>query len=301
MIRRHAAGFRALLMATDALLAVAVLFGLSLARWGDDWAIWWRYIVPVPEALLVLYAMGWVIVLRVRACTGRARAGRSGARRSTSSGRRSSWRCVTLSVLFLFKLPDVSRLFLLAPVPGRRRRSRSRRASRSASRSSGCACAAATPATSSSLGAGPRGQAFAAKLESHRELGLRIAGFLDDRPVRACRAPWPRLGRLDDLETRPPRRGSSTRSRSACRSAQWDLIDAIARPVRGGGQDRPDPDRRAGPRDLARAASRSSTARRSSRSCRARTARSALAVKRVVRRRRRRRSASSCSQPAPRR
>ena len=56
MIRRHAAGFRALLMAADALLAVVLLVGLSDWRFGADWAIWWRQIVPMPEALLVLYA-----------------------------------------------------------------------------------------------------------------------------------------------------------------------------------------------------------------------------------------------------
>ncbi len=52
MIRRHAAGFRALLMAADALLAVVLLVGLSCWRFGEDWAIWWRQIVPVPEVLL---------------------------------------------------------------------------------------------------------------------------------------------------------------------------------------------------------------------------------------------------------
>ena len=56
MIRRHAAGFRALLIAADALLAVVLLVGLSAWRFGDDWAQWWRLIVPVPEALLIVYA-----------------------------------------------------------------------------------------------------------------------------------------------------------------------------------------------------------------------------------------------------
>jgi exopolysaccharide biosynthesis polyprenyl glycosylphosphotransferase len=52
------------------------------------------------------------------------------------------------------------------------------------------------------LGAGPRGQVFAAKLEGHRELGLRIEGFLDDSPeFDAALAPkWPRLGAFDQLE-----------------------------------------------------------------------------------------------------
>ena len=63
MIRRNASGFRALLMGADALTAVVLLAGLSLWRFGDDWAIWWRQIVPIPEGLLVIYAGGWVIAL----------------------------------------------------------------------------------------------------------------------------------------------------------------------------------------------------------------------------------------------
>jgi hypothetical protein len=58
MIRRNAAGFRALLMAADALVAVVLLVGLSSWRFGADWAIWWRQIVPIPEGLLVIYAGG---------------------------------------------------------------------------------------------------------------------------------------------------------------------------------------------------------------------------------------------------
>jgi exopolysaccharide biosynthesis polyprenyl glycosylphosphotransferase len=49
-------------------------------------------------------------------------------------------------------------------------------------------------------GAGPRGQAFAATMESHRELGLRVIGFIDDEPELAKGARWPWLGPLDDLE-----------------------------------------------------------------------------------------------------
>ena len=63
MIRRHAVWFRALLIAADALLAVVLLVVLSFWRFGPDWAIWWREIVPLPGGLLVIYAGGWVAVL----------------------------------------------------------------------------------------------------------------------------------------------------------------------------------------------------------------------------------------------
>ena len=227
MIRRYAAGFRALLMATDALLAVVVLFGLSVWRWGDDWAIWWRYIVPVPEALLVIYAMGWVIALAGQGLY-RPRARWSIRREAGDVVRAAATLGVaTLSVLFLFKLPDVSRLFLLFLFPIQ---------------------AAVTIATRVVLratmerlrirgknirfvlvlGAGKRAQAFAAKLESHQELGLRIAGFLHDKPFETLRPPWKRLGMLDDLER-------VLHSRIIDEVAiclpfeQWGLIDAISR------------------------------------------------------------------------
>ena len=86
-------------------------------------------------------------------------------------------------------------------------------------RSSGSGAQGGTCASCSSSGAGPRGQAFAAKLEDHRELGLRVdRASSTTEPSSSCRRRWPLLGSLDDLETRPPRRRSSTRSRSACRS-----------------------------------------------------------------------------------
>jgi exopolysaccharide biosynthesis polyprenyl glycosylphosphotransferase len=227
VIRRHAAGFRALLMAADALLAIAVLFGLSFWRWGTDWSMWWSYIVPVPEVLLVVYALGWVVAVgsqglyRPRARWSIRREAIDVIRAAATMG------VVTLSVLFLFKLPDVSRLFLLFLFPAQ---------------------AAVTIVTRLVLrafmerlrirgkniryvlvlGAGRRAQAFAAKLEDHRELGLRIAGFLDDKPFESLHAPWRRLGRLDDLET--ILHTQVIDEVAICLPfSQWNLIDTISR------------------------------------------------------------------------
>jgi exopolysaccharide biosynthesis polyprenyl glycosylphosphotransferase len=226
MIRRHAAGFRALLMAADALLAVVLLVGLSYVRFGEDWAIWWRQIVPMPEALLAIYAGGWVIALALNGLY-RPRA-RWSIRREIVDVVRATFvlALATLSVLFVFRMPDVSRAFLLvlfpvqaaATVAGRislrllmerrRRRGQNQR-------------------FVLVLGSGPRGQAFAAKLEEHRELGLRIVGFLDDSAEFALPAHWPYLGKLDQLE-------AILHSRvidevAVCLPfSQWNLIDAIA-------------------------------------------------------------------------
>jgi exopolysaccharide biosynthesis polyprenyl glycosylphosphotransferase len=50
------------------------------------------------------------------------------------------------------------------------------------------------------VGAGPRAQVFAAKIEAHRELGLTVIGFLDDHDFELP-APWRWLGPLENIET----------------------------------------------------------------------------------------------------
>jgi exopolysaccharide biosynthesis polyprenyl glycosylphosphotransferase len=198
MIRRHAAGLRALLMTVDGLSAIGLFVVLSIWRWGSDWAVVWREVIPVPAAFLALYAIGWVAILTMNGLY-RPRAHWSLLAEVLDVVRAIlAMAVLTLSVLFLFKLPDVSRLFLLALFPAQ---------------------AIATIATRAGvrwwlvrvrhhgrntrfvlmLGAGPRGQAFAAKLESHAELGLRVIGFLDDVAPHVP-GPWPFLGPLGDLQ-----------------------------------------------------------------------------------------------------
>jgi exopolysaccharide biosynthesis polyprenyl glycosylphosphotransferase len=226
MIRRHAAGFRALLMAADALLAVVLLVGLSYWRFGADWAVWWRQIVPVPEALLVLYAGGWVVALAMNGLY-RPRA-RWSIRREVVDVLRATiaLALATLSVLFVFKMPDVSRLFLLVLFPvqaavtvasrvtlrvaleQQRRHGRNQR-------------------YVLVLGTGPRAQDFARKLEEHRELGLRIRGFLDDSRAFPLPDAWNYLGRIEDLEE--VLHTQVVDEVAICLPfSQWNLIDAIA-------------------------------------------------------------------------
>jgi exopolysaccharide biosynthesis polyprenyl glycosylphosphotransferase len=199
MIRRHAATLRLLLMLTDGLLAVIVLVGLSVVRFGDDWAVWWSQIIPDPTALLLLYAGGWVLALALNGLY------RPRARWSIRSEAGDLLRATvlmavaTFAVLFWFKLPDVSRLFLLVLFPTQfvvalvtravlRLGFRHLRAKGMNGR------------FVLIVGAGPRAQAFAGMLSAHRDLGLRIIGFLDDEPDMAYGATWPWLGRLADLE-----------------------------------------------------------------------------------------------------
>ena len=76
------------------------------------------------------------------------------------------------------------------------------------------------------VGAGPRGQAFAAKLEGHRELGLTVRGFLDDEPfdLPVTLAPagpvrGPRAGAQD--------RASIDEVAVCLPFSRWELVDPI--------------------------------------------------------------------------
>ena len=105
---------------------------------------------------------------------------------------------ITLSVLFVFRLPDVSRTFLgllfpvqwLATVAGRS----AIRAGFERIRARGY-----NQRWVLVVGAGPRAQRFAAKLEDHRELGLRVRGFIDDDPYELPRG-WEMVGDLASIE-----------------------------------------------------------------------------------------------------
>lgn len=199
MIRRHASTLRLLLMLTDGLLAAIVLVGLSYVRFGDDWARWWREIIPDPAALLLVYSAGWVVALSLNGLY-RPRARWSMRSEAWDLVRATALMAVaTFAVLFWFKLPDISRLFLILLFPTQfavtlTTRAILRLAFRSI-RSKGM-----NGRYVLMVGAGPRGQAFAATMESHRELGLRVMGFLDDEPALAQGLRWPWLGRLGDAE-----------------------------------------------------------------------------------------------------
>ena len=114
MIRRHAAGFRALLVLADAGLAVTLFVGLSIWRFGEDWAVWWREIVPVPDRVPRAVRTAWVLLLAANGLY-RPRSRWSLRGEALAIARATVFMALlTLSVLFLFHLPDVSRLFLLS-------------------------------------------------------------------------------------------------------------------------------------------------------------------------------------------
>ncbi len=199
MIRRNAIGFRTLLMLVDAVL-VAVLLGLvSVARFGADWYDHWLPFLSQPSAFVLFYAAGWVGVLWVHGLY-RPRARWTIRSEAFALAQATVVMAVlTLSVLFIFRLPDISRSYLVLLFPSQWIVALATRvAVRFAFmrlREKGFNLRYVLV-----VGAGPRAQAFAAKLEDHRELGLRVRGFIDDRPAEISRTTWQYLGALDRIE-----------------------------------------------------------------------------------------------------
>ena len=226
MIRRHASELRALLMLVDAGLAVLLFVVLSIVRFGPDWAVLWRQAIREPAVFAALYATGWVAILAVNGMY-RPRARWSIRSEAFDLLKATAMMALaTLSVLFFFKLIDVSRLFLVFLFPTQAVLTLATRAAlrlwfRSL-RQRGLNSRFVLV-----LGAGPRGQAFAAKLEDHRELGLRIVGFLDDDPTFELANDWAYLGPLGQLETILHERVID--EVAICLPfSQWNLVDAIA-------------------------------------------------------------------------
>jgi exopolysaccharide biosynthesis polyprenyl glycosylphosphotransferase len=226
MIRRHGSTLRAALLVTDGLLAALTLVATSMLRFGREWNTHWDWIIADEGAVLLIYGLAWVGVLaymglyRVRA-------------RWTIRGEAVDlakatlvMAALTFAVLFWLRMPDVSRSYLLLLFPTQFvvtlatravlrvvfRRLRERGLNRR---------------YVLVVGAGPRGQGFAAKLASHRELGLEIAGFVDDEQEFALQNGWRYRGALDDIE-RILHNDVVDEVAICLPVSQWSRIDAIA-------------------------------------------------------------------------
>jgi exopolysaccharide biosynthesis polyprenyl glycosylphosphotransferase len=199
MLRRHASGFRTLLMLADASLAFLLLVVLSIARFGGDWLLVWRPLIDQPALVAAGYAGAWVAILWLHGLY------RPRARWSIRSEALAILRAtvilglITGTVLFAFKLPDVSRLFLILLFPSQWAITLTTRVvlrlafERLRARGYNTRYVLV-------VGAGPRGQKFAAKLEGHRELGLSVLGFLDDETFELP-TPWRIIGPLGSIQT----------------------------------------------------------------------------------------------------
>jgi exopolysaccharide biosynthesis polyprenyl glycosylphosphotransferase len=193
MIRRYATGLHALFILADIVIATS----LATALWALDSERFKDLGLAEPLLGLLLFVAGWVAVLWAHG------AYRLRDRWSLQSDamvvmRALAWLAVaTFAFLYLAKLPDVSRLYLLllfglllvATLVARaairsifgsaRRRGRNLR-------------------SLIVLGTGPTAIGFARRLEARRELGLAIVGFLGE-PTQALPARWAYLGSVDKL------------------------------------------------------------------------------------------------------
>ena len=227
MIRRHASGFRALLMLADAGLAFVLVVALSMARFGEAWLDVWEPLLEQPAIVAVGYAIAWVAVLWLHGLY------RPRARWTIRSEAIAILRAtlvlglITGTVLFAFRLPDVSRLFLLLLFPSQWLVTLAVRVALRIAferlRARGY-----NQRYVLVVGSGARARSFAQKLEDHRELGLRVIGFLDDAPPTDLPARWTYLGTLEQIED--VLHGRVIDEVALCLPyTEWDRMNALAK------------------------------------------------------------------------
>ena len=188
-----------LLAIVDAIAAIGVLGVAGIFRFGAEDAFDpFLQVIPYPIAALAIYAAGWPLALWSQGLY-RTRV-RLTARTELIDISRAAllFAAVTLSFLFVFRLPDVSRGVLLILFPS---------------------LALAAVATRLSLrwvlqrlrergyntrfllvlGTNGRAQAFADLVEAHETLGVRVIGHLDAGHEEHT-VTRPIIGRLDEIE-----------------------------------------------------------------------------------------------------
>jgi exopolysaccharide biosynthesis polyprenyl glycosylphosphotransferase len=198
VIRRYEAGFRLSLMLADAAIAGGVIVALSIVRFGGAWAETWPLLVPVPGLLLAAYIVAWIALL-ARENLYQFRARWSIRSEATSVGQATLLHAMaTLTVLVLFRLDEVSRLFLLVLFPTQAAVvTIARAALRLAFRRSRWRGRNVRKVVV--VGAGAAGRTFADKLEQRFDLGLRVIGFVDRARPPDLRGRF--LGSIDELPT----------------------------------------------------------------------------------------------------
>jgi exopolysaccharide biosynthesis polyprenyl glycosylphosphotransferase len=227
MIRRHATALRLALAVIDAWMAIAVLAIAGIVRFGPE-APLEPFIKAVPDPLVgvAIYALAWPLALWSQGLY-RTRA------RWTIRGEivdvvraTAIFAVVGLSLLFLLKLPDVSRSLLLILFPSlavtglvtrlgvRWTLSRLREGGRNAR-------------FVLIVGTNGSAQAFADMIESQHALGLRVTGHVDVGG-QARTVTRPILGTIEEIET--ILHSDVIDEVAICLPvSQWARIDEIAR------------------------------------------------------------------------
>jgi len=203
MIRRYGAALRLTLVAADIVLALAVLIGATNLRFGgtSGWASDVNAALPDPGLAAAVFIGMWIAVLWIHGLyRSRARWTRRGdiaiVLRATLVQL-----ALTLSMLYFFKLPNVSRLLLIVVFPSL------------AAAAVGIRIVVRQVLVFARdhgrnvrymlvLGTSARAKAFADLVESHAELGLIVIGHLKaDASEARVVLNRPMLGVIDDLET----------------------------------------------------------------------------------------------------
>ena len=202
MIRRHALAFRTTLMLADAGLAIGLALLLSILRFGREEALpTLSSALPDARAMVLVFAGAWVAALWMNGLY------RSRARWTFRSEvgdilrATATFAVATLAFLYIFKLPDVSRLLLIYLFPSMAAMAFVTRVGlrllltrlRESGRNTRFMLV---------VGANERAQQFADLVECHHELGIKVIGHLkgtsNDNGVVLTRSS---LGTLDELIT----------------------------------------------------------------------------------------------------
>lgn len=228
MIRRHATALRLLLASVDAATAIAVLWLAATVRFGTSGTLNpFREAIPNPLLALAVYTIGWPAALwtqglyrlRVRLTLRSEFVDVAKATVIFAAG--------VLSVLFVVKLPDVSRGVLVEIFPGlaigalvtRRVLVVALEKARARGRNTRFVLV---------LGTNGRAQAFSDLLESYGTLGLRVIGHVSVDDSDAQTVIRPILGRIEDLES--ILHSQVVDEVAICLPvSQWSRIDEIAR------------------------------------------------------------------------
>jgi exopolysaccharide biosynthesis polyprenyl glycosylphosphotransferase len=192
---------RLVLMTADGVAAMALFGVVASLRFGDDgWTKIWNAVGLHPILVAALYGVAWVAMLAVHGLY------RLQARLSLREEFVDILRATvvlalaTLSALFVLRLPDVSRLFLLLLFVSQPILTLAFRASLriffASIRSRGLNSRYVLI-----IGTGSEANAFANRIERHPELGLRVMGHLSAAGEAPSSATRPVLGDLEALET----------------------------------------------------------------------------------------------------
>jgi exopolysaccharide biosynthesis polyprenyl glycosylphosphotransferase len=198
MIRRHGTLLRFAVALADAIGAAAALTLISQLRFGPAWENVWESLFNEPWAPAVLLAMGWVVVLWSQGLYRLRQRWSFTAQVAGMVRALVVMSLLTFAGLFLFRLGDVSRAYLLMALPALAATSLLLRAAIHA----WLAAVRRRGGNTRNLlivGSGPTATRFAREVEQHPTLGLRVIGYVNGNADHA-EPGWKYLGTLQQLD-----------------------------------------------------------------------------------------------------